>query len=164
MQHRSRSPECGNVDCADCGVCDKAQLGPWPAGFVGPSGLLAVLASRAQNALGLGPQAYQADLRCYGADAILGPAEPETATSHEVAAILKICAPDQATATAIAKLANPLMLHMSLPAMSHLPSFAFMTSPAEIETGPIYEFVLNHVVAVDSESELFRTTYVEVTK
>jgi hypothetical protein len=78
------------------------------------------------------PQAYQADLRCYGADAILGAAEPETATSHEVAAILKVCSPDQATATAIAKLANPLMPHMRLPAMSHLPSFAFMTSPAEI--------------------------------
>jgi acyclic terpene utilization AtuA family protein len=128
------------------------------------SELLAALASRVQRVLGPGSESYQAELRCYGADAILGSAEPEAATSHEVAAILKVCAPDQATATAIAKLANPLMLHMPLPAMSHLPSFAFMTSPAEIETGAIYEFVLNHVVAVDSETELFRTTYVEVQK
>ncbi len=128
------------------------------------SGLRAVLASRVQSVLGLGPEDYEADLRCYGADAILGPAEPEAEKSHEVAAILKVCAPDQATATAIAKLANPLMLHMPLPAMSHLPSFAFMTSPAEIEIGASYEFVLNHVVAVDSETDLFRTTYFEVTK
>jgi hypothetical protein len=54
------------------------------------------------------------------------------------------------------------MLHMPLPTMNHLPSFAFMTSPAEIEVGALYEFVLNHVVAVGSGTELFRTTYVEV--
>jgi hypothetical protein len=36
--------------------------------------------------------------------------------------------------------------------------------PPEIEVGASYEFVLNHVVAVDSETELFRTTIVEVTE
>jgi hypothetical protein len=42
--------------------------------------------------------------------------------------------------------------------MDHLPSFAFVTSPAEIERGPAYEFVLNHVVEVANGSELVRTT------
>jgi hypothetical protein len=120
------------------------------------------LASRIDKVLALDPSSYQVDLRCYGADAVLGPAEPQRARGHEIAAVLKVRANDQGAATAVAKLANPLMLHMPLPGMAHLPTYAFLTSPAEIELGPAYEFVLNHVVAVDSESELFRTTLTEV--
>jgi hypothetical protein len=30
--------------------------------------------------------------------------------------------------------------------MDYLPSFAFASSPAEVERGAAYEFVLNHVV------------------
>jgi hypothetical protein len=51
---------------------------------------------------------------------------------------------------------------MPLPEMTHLPSYAFPFSPAEIERGPSYEFVLNHAVIVESESELFRTVTTEV--
>jgi hypothetical protein len=120
------------------------------------------LRRRIDKVLALDPGKYQVGLRCYGADAVLGPAEPERELKHEIAAILKVRANDQDTATAVAKLANPLMLHMPLPGMSHLPTYAFLTSPAEIEIGPTYEFVLNHVVAVSSESELFRTTFTEV--
>jgi hypothetical protein len=41
--------------------------------------------------------------------------------------------------------------------------FAFVTSPAEIERGAVYEFVLNHAVDVDTPHELFRTNYSQVT-
>jgi hypothetical protein len=132
------------------------SLNTWTGAF------LSELERRIGSVLELEPSSYQVELRCYGADAVLGPAEPERELSHEVAAILKVRANDQDTAAAIAKLANPLMLHMPLPGMSHLPTYAFLTSPAEIELGPIYEFVLNHVVAVGSETELFRTTLTEV--
>jgi hypothetical protein len=53
--------------------------------------------------------------------------------------------------------ANPLLLHLPLPDMAYLPSFAFATSPAELERGAAYEFVLNHVVKVDSPTRMFRT-------
>jgi hypothetical protein len=150
---------CGYQTIAIAGVREPAVIGAidaWRDAF------LRELERRIETVLALGPDRYQVDLRCYGADAVLGAAEPEPERSHEVAAILKVRADDQDTATAVAKLANPLMLHMPLPGMSHLPTYAFLTSPAEIELGPSYEFVLNHVVAVDSESELFRTTLTEV--
>ena len=54
------------------------------------------------------------------------------------------------------------MLHLPLEGMTHLPSFAFATSPAEIERGASYEFVLQHTIAVDDERELFRTEFEEV--
>jgi hypothetical protein len=46
--------------------------------------------------------------------------------------------------------------------MTMMPSYAFATSPAEIERGPAYEFVLNHVVDVDTGEEMFRTVFSDV--
>jgi hypothetical protein len=119
-------------------------------------GLLAELRRRVRVSLGLDDGDYDMVLRLYGHDAILGPLEPEQRPPREVGAVLVVRADDQATATAIAKVGNPLMLHMPTPGMGHLPSFAFLTSPAEIERGASYEFVLNHVVAVDDPVEVFR--------
>jgi hypothetical protein len=48
------------------------------------------------------------------------------------------------------------MLHLPTPDMPYLPSLAFATSPAETERGAAYEFVLNHVVDVDTPAALFR--------
>jgi hypothetical protein len=116
-----------------------------------------VVKDRVQQVLGLTPDKYAMDLRLYGHNAILGAADPHRGHPHEVGVMLLTSASDQATANAIAKVANPLLLHLPLPRATHLPSFAFATSPAETERGAAYGFVLNHVVAVDSPTELFRT-------
>ena len=42
-----------------------------------------------------------------------------------------------------------------------LPSYAFPFSPAGIERGQVFEFHLNHVVAVDSPFELMCPRWVE---
>ena len=75
---------------------------------------------------------------------------------REIGLLFKVRAASQRTATAIARTANPLLLHLPLPGMDHLPSFAFATSPAEIERGPSYEFVLNHVLDLEPGTDLFR--------
>jgi hypothetical protein len=106
--------------------------------------------------LGLTPEQYAFDVRLYGHNAVLDSIEPATGPPREVGVMLLVNAADQETATAVAKIANPLMLHLPTPDMDHLPSFAFATSPAETERGPAYEFVLNHVVDVDSPTSLFR--------
>lgn len=72
--------------------------------------------------------------------------------------MLLVHAADQATATAVAKIANPLMLHLPTADMPYLPSLAFPTSPAETERGPVYEFALNHVVDSETPTTMFRTT------
>jgi hypothetical protein len=124
-------------------------------------GLQTVLHENVERFLGLGDD-YMLDLRTFGTDGVLGELEPGSATPLEVGVVLKTRAHDQQTATAVAKIANPLLLHMPLPDMTHLPSFAFPFSPAEIERGPSYEFVLNHSVMVESEFELFRSVIREV--
>jgi hypothetical protein len=82
--------------------------------------------------------------------------EQAPVTPAEVGVMLLVSAEAQETATAISKLANPLLLHLPLPTMRYLPSFAFATSPAHIDRGAAYEFVLNHVVDVDSPTDMFR--------
>ena len=115
-----------------------------------------ILRQRVSQTLGLADDEYAFDLRLYGHNAVLDELEPESGPPREVGVMLLVNAPDQATATAVAKVANPLMLHLPAPEMNYLPSLAFPTSPAEVERGAAYEFVLNHVVDCDSPPELFR--------
>ncbi len=112
---------------------------------------------KARTVLAVGEDDVHVEIRCYGYNAVLGTIDPDTTVPREVGAMLIVTARDQQTATKVVKLANPYLLHMPLPGMTHLPSFAFMSSPAEMERGPIYEFVLNHVVAIDRPDELCRT-------
>jgi hypothetical protein len=123
--------------------------------------LLKTLGERVAATLDLPEGSWDADLRLYGHNAILDNLEPATGAPREVGAMLVVSAADQAMATAVSKVANPLLLHLPLPDMHYLPSFAFATSPAHIDRGAAYEFVLNHVVAVDSPTEMFRIEYPE---
>ncbi|SDF40859.1 Protein of unknown function [Lentzea fradiae] len=116
-----------------------------------------ILRQRVAQTLGLEEHEYAYDLRLYGHNAVLGDLEPESGPPREVGVMLLVNAPDQATATAVAKVANPLMLHLPTPSMEYLPSLAFPSSPAEVERGPAYEFVLHHVVDCDDPTSLFRT-------
>ncbi|GGP79336.1 acyclic terpene utilization AtuA family protein [Saccharothrix coeruleofusca] len=117
-----------------------------------------VLVDRVGQTLGLTEGEYDFDIRLYGHNAILGDLDPATHPAREVGVMLLVHAADQTTATAVAKIANPLMLHLPTPDMPYLPSLAFATSPAETERGPVYEFVLNHVVDSQTPTSMFRTT------
>lgn len=116
---------------------------------------------KAETVLGLPAADFHLEVRCYGWNAVLGDIDPDTDPPREVGAVLMVTAADQATATKVVKLANPYLLHMPLPAMDHLPSFAFLSSPAEIERGPLYEFLLQHVVAAEAVGPLSRTEITE---
>lgn len=123
------------------------------------SSLQEFLSQKIRALLGLASHEYHIEIRCYGWNAVLGDIDPDTTTPpREVGAVLLVTADTQETATSIVKLANPYLLHMPLPHMDHLPCYAFMSSPAEIERGPIHEFLLQHVVSVDSPDGLFRVT------
>jgi hypothetical protein len=119
--------------------------------------LAKVLTDRVQQTLALTERDSAVDIRLYGHDAILENLDPATGPAREVGVMLLVRAADQPTATAVAKIANPLMLHLPTPDMAYLPSLAFATSPAETERGAVYEFVLNHVVDTDDPTAVFRT-------
>jgi hypothetical protein len=108
--------------------------------------------------VGLERDQYDIQILRYGHDAVLGAAEPHRREApREVGIVFVATAPDQATATQLAKIANPVILHAPLEGEQAMPSYAFLGSPAEIERGPVHEFVLQHAVDIDTPDELFRT-------
>ncbi|WP_220446655.1 acyclic terpene utilization AtuA family protein [Nonomuraea deserti] len=62
-----------------------------------------VLAGRVRQTLGLGPSEYAVDIRPYGYNAVLGDIDPAAGPPREVGVMMLVNAPDQATATAIAR-------------------------------------------------------------
>ena len=70
---------------------------------------------------------------------------------------MTVTADTQEMATAVAKEFNPYLLHLPKNVQSAndlLPTFAFPFSPVDTPRGPIYEFVLHHVVDVSDPLEL----------
>ena len=70
----------------------------------------------------------------------------------------------QALATKVAKVFNPLLLHLSVKENEQMPSFAFPFSPTEIEKGQTYEFCFYHAVKVTDPLELIRIQYEDLTQ
>ncbi len=112
--------------------------------------------------LGLASGDFSIELRLIGVNAALGALETRTSTPAEVGALCLITAQTQDLADEIGRLANPYMLHMPLTEDEPLPTFAFPYSPAQTSRGPVFEFALNHVMALDTPMEAFRLEISEV--
>ncbi len=120
------------------------------------------LVQRVHATMGERAGRFDISLRPYGWNAVSGVAvEAGAAAPREIGLMFVATAATQELATQIAKTCNPMFFHMPLDPDTPLPSYAFPFSPAEIERGAVYEFMLNHVVHVDHPLELVRTVHVE---
>ncbi|MFN3277645.1 MAG: acyclic terpene utilization AtuA family protein [Paracoccus hibiscisoli] len=113
--------------------------------------------------MALDPADYGLEFRLIGVNGALGPLENRTGTPVEVGVLGIVTARTQAEAAEIGKLINPFVLHYPLTDDEELPTFAFPYSPATTDRGPLYEFALNHVMALDDPMSAFRLTVTEVT-
>ena len=83
-------------------------------------GVLAYLHQNIADSFGLEPGTYNLQMRRYGHDGVLGEHEPnKAATPREVGIVFIATAADQATATQLAKFANPILLHAPYPEKPH---------------------------------------------
>ena len=108
------------------------------------------------------PETSSVEFRVMGKDAVLGSLENKNSFATELGVMAIVTAPTQADATEIARALNPALLHLALEADEALPTFAFPFSPAETERGAIYEFCLNHVMALADPLAAFNFDIVEV--
>ena len=108
---------------------------------------------------------YSYDFKCYGYNAVVPrTAEEAGVAPREMGVLLTVTADTQEIATIVAKEFNPYLLHFPVDVTSAkdlLPTFAFPFSPADTPRGPVYEFVLHHVVEIDDPLELVRIKYIE---
>ncbi|MEN8839755.1 MAG: acyclic terpene utilization AtuA family protein [Octadecabacter sp.] len=112
--------------------------------------------------IGLDPATWHAELRIIGQDANLGHLETRTSNATELGVLAILTAPDQATANTLGKLMNPYLLHHPLTQAEEQPTFAFPFSPAEIDRGAAYEFVLHHVMELADPMDAFRLEVTDV--
>ncbi len=107
---------------------------------------------------------YSFDFRRFGYDAVIPRLPGEDIVPREIGLLLTVTADTQEIANAVAKEFNPYLLHMPKDVQSAndlLPTYAFPFSPVDTPRGPVYEFVLHHVVDVDDPLELIRISYTE---
>jgi hypothetical protein len=124
--------------------------------------LHAYLTSQIAHRMGLNADAYSLEFRLIGMNSALGSVENRRGDPVEVGILGLITAQTAETAEEIGKLINPYVLHYPLTKEEELPTFAFPYSPAQSERGPLYEFVLNHVMELDHPMQTFRLEVWEV--
>ncbi len=113
--------------------------------------------------LGFDPSTYTYSLKPYGWNAVYGGHVAEDFIPNEIGLLLSVTAKTQELATKVAKVFNPHLLHFPLHTDKQLPTFAFPFSPAEIERGKLYKFMLYHTVEVDDPLELVQIKINEFT-
>jgi len=116
------------------------------------------------GALGIAPDAYQLVLRVYGRDGVMGAWEPrQDSAPTEMGIIAEAVADTQEIANAALALARVTLLHSDFPGrMCREGNMAFPFSPSDIERGPIYEFMLQHVLEIDDPLRMFPIHYEQV--
>ncbi len=120
------------------------------------------LTGRVAATLGERAGTYDISLRAYGWNAVSGEVVENAAPPREIGLLFVATAATQEIATQIAKTCNPYFFHMPIELNGELPSYAFPFSPSEIERGQVFEFRLNHVVAVNDPLALVRTAFVDL--
>ena len=105
---------------------------------------------------------FDLDFRLIGKEATLGGLETQAGSGHEVGVMAIATAGSQARARDVARLLNPYLLHWPLTPNEPMPTFAFAFSPPEMDRGLLYEFSLNHIMAVGDPMAPFRLDVQEV--
>lgn len=125
--------------------------------------LLAALYERVKNTIGSAAGDFHISLRMYGWNALSGDRLPEgTPPPREIGVLFVATASTQEMASEIAKACNPYFFHFPIELDKELPSYGFAFSPANTDRGPVFEFLLNHVVALEDPMELVRTQWLDL--
>jgi len=95
------------------------------------------------------------ELRVIGKNATLGTLEDHRHDAVEFGVMAIFTSQDQTRSQEAAKLLNPDLLHLPLTPHEPMPTFAFPFSPPEMNKGAIYEFCLNHVMAINDPMDGF---------
>lgn len=104
---------------------------------------------------------FHISLRMYGWNAVSGDIPVGVPPPREIGVLFVATAKTQEVANAIAHACNPYFFHYPMVMNKELPSYGFAFSPADVPRGQVFEFKLNHVVAVDDPLELVRTVWLD---
>lgn len=108
----------------------------------------------------VGDVKYEVYFHVYGRDAVMGPLEPlRDAVPHEVALVIEVLAPSRDLALQISSFLGHQLSHLPYKGRKATAgNLAYLVDPHPFDAGPAYRFTIDHLVALDSPVECFRTT------
>lgn len=115
-----------------------------------------VMRQRIEKHLNIESGDYDLQFRAIGKNAALGDFESRSATPVEIGVMALATSATAERTKDIVALLNPYLLHFPLPGDKDLPTHAFPFSPASMDRGVVYEFVLSHVMVVANPLAPFR--------
>jgi hypothetical protein len=125
-----------------------------------------VLVGRVTQSMGISPDQYVINFRCYGKDAVLGQRELVGGElPREIGLIVDVVADSEELARAICSRVGPVGSRLDVSGRSGGGgNFAYPFSPSVIYVGPVYRWSVWHTMDVDIEElpQLFPITYEEV--
>jgi hypothetical protein len=116
--------------------------------------------AKARDRLGL--DNFLIEIRLIGQSASFGGLETRKSDPVELGALTFVTAPTEALASEIAKMVNPYLLHHQLTVEEAMPTFAFVSSPPEMNRGQIFEFALNHVLELEDPMDAFSLEVLDI--
>lgn len=123
-----------------------------------------VLLEKVVASIGIRPDQWSVKMRCYGNDAVLGPAEPLVGQDlHEVGLVVDVVGDTEDIAVAVA--GKSTATGSRLDHTGHLGgggNFAYPFSPNILRGGEVYEWSVWHVLDVDDERDPFRIELVDL--
>lgn len=101
---------------------------------------------------------YIFNMHIYGRDAIMGEMEPEKKiTSHEIGVLLEVIAATPEISASILAFARTSTLHNGFTGRKCIAgNMAVAFSPSDIPAGPVYEFNMDHILALEDPLEGIR--------
>ncbi len=114
------------------------------------------LATEIASSMQLQEDDYSLEFRLVGVNSVMGALENKLATPVEVGVLGIITAQTEEQGEEIAKLINPFLLHYPLSDNESLPTFAFPYSPAHSKRGELFNFCINHTIALSEPMDVFR--------
>ncbi len=112
-------------------------------------------------AFGVPPSDYRLSFHVYGRDGVMAEREfVRVIHSHELGIVADVVGKSQEVASAVLAITRTNLLHTDFPnRLCREGNMAFPFSPSDIEVGPVYRFLLNHVVEVDDPCSMFPIEY-----
>jgi Acyclic terpene utilisation family protein AtuA len=122
------------------------------------------LLERGVASLGVPRSDWSVQFRCYGRDAVLGPAEFQTDYQpHEIGLVIDVVARTQELAVAVAGRSGPIGSRYNFTGkLGGGGNYAYPFSPSTIAAGPVYEWSAWHVMEVADESAPFATEVIRL--
>lgn len=97
--------------------------------------------------LSLDDDSIRMTFHLYGKNGVMGCHEPVQQAGHELGIVLDVVAPTQETANSVCSLVRSTMLHYGYKnRIATAGNLAFPFSPSDIQSGPVYEFSVYHLI------------------